>query len=291
MIAMASQVTTVFSTAPALGSGDELVTGEAVALTVRPAGFLLRAVSGIIDLAASLALLVILLITVDFLAAGLDSAVQTALTVVVLVLAVLVFPMTMELATHGRSLGRLAVGARVVRDDGGAAGIRHAFIRALSGVVEVYATLGGLAVIVALLNSRSKRIGDLLAGTFAQHERVPALRQTALPVPPVLAGWAAIADVAALPDPLARRISAFLGHQSRLSAQARVGLAAELAHETAPYVHPLPAVDSLTFLYGVSAVRRERELRALQSEAQRLASLTPTLARRPNAFPERQPPQ
>jgi uncharacterized RDD family membrane protein YckC len=287
MIAMASHAPTVISTAPDFGAHDELVTGEAVALAVRPAGFLLRAISGVIDLAASFALLVGLIVTLDWLDARLDTAIQTALTVVALVAAVLVFPMTMELATHGRSLGRLAVGARIVRDDGGAAGIRHAFIRALSGVVEIYATLGGLAVIVALLNGRSKRIGDLLAGTFAQAERVPAIAPTTLPMPPALLGWAQLADVAALPDALARRVSAFLAHQSKLSVPARMGLSGQLARETAPYVHPLPPVDALTFLYGVSALRRDRELRALDAEARRLAALTPTLARRPNGFPSR----
>ena len=34
-------------------------------------------------------------------------------------------------------LGRLAVGSRIVRIDGGAAGFRHAFIRALVGVIEI----------------------------------------------------------------------------------------------------------------------------------------------------------
>ncbi|MFC4243566.1 RDD family protein [Gryllotalpicola reticulitermitis] len=284
---MASQVTTVFSTAPELSPPDELVTGEAVALAVRPAGFLLRALSGVIDLAASVAVLAVLFLTVSVLAAHLDAAIQTALTVVVLAISVLGFPMAIELGMHGRSLGRLAIGARVVRDDGGAAGIRHAFIRALAGVVEIYATLGGLAVIVALLNGRSKRIGDLLAGTFAQHERVPALSATGVPLPPVLTGWAEIADVAALPDSLARRLSSFLEHQARLSPQARFGLLTQFTNETLPYVHPVPAVDALTFLCGVSAVRRERESRALEAEARRLAALTPTLARRPNAFPER----
>jgi hypothetical protein len=193
----------------------------------------------------------------------------------------------MEVATHGRSLGRLVAGTRIVRDDGGAAGLRHAFVRALAAVVEIYATLGGLAVIVALLNGRSKRIGDLLAGTYAQQERVPALAPTMIAVPPQLAGWATLADVAALPDPLARRVSAFLVQQHRLSPQARAGLAGELAREVAPFVHPLPATDAATLLWAVSAVRREREARSLDAESRRLAALAPTLARRPHAFPQR----
>jgi uncharacterized RDD family membrane protein YckC len=287
MIAMAAASPVIIPTAPGAGRGDELVTGEAVALAVRPAGFLWRAISGVIDLAASVALLLVFEIPLLVFGSRLDDSIAVALTVVALVLAVIGFPVVMEVATRGRSLGRLAAGTRIVRDDGGASGIRHAFVRALAGVVEIYATLGGLAVIVALLGARSKRIGDLLAGTYAQYERVPALSPTLLAVPPQLAGWAQLADVAALPDALARRVSAFLAQQHRLSPPARAGLAAELAAELSPFVHPLPNVDAITFLWGVSAVRRIRETRGLEAEARRLEALTPTLARRPNGFPER----
>ncbi|GAA4165505.1 RDD family protein [Gryllotalpicola daejeonensis] len=266
---------------------DAIVTGEAVALAVRPAGFLWRALSGFIDLACSVGVLILLLTIMAALGSHLDDAAQAALAIVSVVLAFLAYPIIWEVASHGRSAGRFAAGTRIVRDDGGAAGIRHAFVRALAGVVEIYLTLGGLAVIVALLNGRSKRIGDLLAGTYAQHERVPRLTPSFLAVPPHLAGWAQLADVAALPDSLARRVSAFLAQQQHLSPAARAGLGAELAAEVAPFVHPLPAADPVTLLWAVSAVRRLREARALDAEARRLAALTPTLARRPNAFPDR----
>ena len=104
---------------------------------------------------------------------------------------IVVLPTAVETASRGRSLGKLALGLRVVRDDGGAIGFRHAFIRALTGVVEIYLTFGGLAVLVGFLNPSSKRLGDLLAGTHAQVERVPKLPSTAFGVPPELVGWAA----------------------------------------------------------------------------------------------------
>ena len=63
--------------------------------------------------------------------------------------AILIVPMLVETATGGRSLGKLAVGARIVRDDGGAIGLRHAFIRALLGVLEIFMTFGGLAATAA----------------------------------------------------------------------------------------------------------------------------------------------
>ena len=67
----------------------------------------------------------------------------------------------------------------------------------------------------------------------------------------------------------------------------RARVAASLAGEVAPHVSPVPAVDPETFLRGVVAVRRERELRALQLEAQRVTALTSAVPTAPRGFPER----
>jgi hypothetical protein len=195
--------------------------------------------------------------------------------------------MTVEVATHGRSLGKLAVGARIVRDDGGATTVRHAFIRALTGVVEIYMTFGGLAALVGLLNSRSKRLGDLIAGTYSQLERVPAADSVGYAIPPQLVAWAGVADVARLPDRLSRRIAQFLHQAPGMTVTAREGLSTELAGEAAAFVSPLPPVDAETFLVGVAALRRERDFRALTLERERLARLAPVLDALPHGFPER----
>ena len=115
---------------------DELVTGEAVALDVRPASVILRAAGSIIDTIAYLALyLLIMLALVMTVAGDTDSALTQAISIAALVFAVLIVPVLVETLTHGRSLGKLAIGARIVRDDGGAISLRHAFIRALTGVL------------------------------------------------------------------------------------------------------------------------------------------------------------
>lgn len=265
----------------------ELVTGEGVALDVRPTGFLLRCLGGAIDLAVSVGVLVGLEALV--LAAGgvLDQAAQRALQLVAVVLSIVVLPIAVELALRGRSLGRLAVGARIVRDDGGAAGFRHAFIRALLGSVELYATFGGLAVLVALLNPRSKRLGDLLAGTYSQYERMPRYQASVVAMPALLEAWGRTADVTALPAPLARRIRSFLSQHQAMSWSSRSTLASSLAAEAAPYVSPVPPVDAELFLVGVAAARGARELAALEAEQRRLAALEPQLAALPHGFPER----
>ena len=193
------------------------MTGEAVALDVRATSFILQAAGAAIDWCVSAALFLGLVLLILFVGgASIDTALETALVTASLVFSIVVTPIAFELGLRGRSLGRLDVGARIVRDDGGAIQFRHAFVRALLGVVEIYLTFGGLAAITGLLNSKSKRLGDLLAGTFSQYERVPHIVETAYGVPPALTEWAATADVAKLPDRLSRRVAAFLS-QATLS--------------------------------------------------------------------------
>ena len=264
---------------------ESLVTGEAVALDIRPASALIRAGGAALDVL----LTVVIVIAVLLALAGLsvDEAAFRAIMIATLVFAIVVLPTTVETASHGRSLGKLVMGLRVVRDDGGAIGFRHAFIRALTGVVEIYLTFGGLAVLVGFLNPSSKRIGDLLAGTHAQVERVPKVPSTAFGVPPELVGWASTADVARLPDPLARRVASFFSNVHHLVPESRARLAGSLAAEVAPFVSPLPDAPAERFLAAVAALRRERDLTALRLEDARLASLAPVLTATPVGFPDR----
>lgn len=263
----------------ALGEEDGLLTGEAVALDLRPAGFALRAGGAVIDLVASYLLFTILLMGVGVLGAvwRVEDAWIAAAMISCLVLAFVVAPCLVETFTRGKSLGRLAVGARIVRDDGGAAGFRHAAIRALVGVIEIIMTLGGIAAIVGLVSPRSKRLGDHIAGTYAQYERPPRVATPVYGMPVELGDWASVADVARMPDPLSRRIASFLATARTLDPSRRAYLAQQLAHEASQYVSPLPAVEPELFLAGVTVLRRDREARALQLEAQRLALLEPVL--------------
>lgn len=274
---------------PGIASQDEreLVTGEAVALDVKPASYILRAAGTIIDWLLSLLVMFGCLMLLLATGGGLDEALARALVVLILVFGMVVLPTTVELVSRGRSLGKLAVGARIVRDDGGAIGFRHAFIRALVGVLEIYMTVGAVAALTGLLNTRSKRLGDLLAGTYSQLVRVPKPQPLPLLLAPHLAGWAATADVARLPDRLARRIAQFIRQAPDLTPAARIGLSTELAREAAPFVSPVPPVDPETFLVAVAALRRERDARGLDLERRRLERLDPVLGALPHGFPDR----
>ncbi len=268
---------------------NELVTGEAVALDLRASSFVLRAAGAMIDFlvyfGGYIAIMLVLLNLSDKL--GLDQAAIAAIAVSVLVLCIVVIPTAVETLTQGKSLGKLAIGARIVRDDGGSIGFRHAFIRALTGVFEVYITLGGLAAVIALLNGRAKRMGDLVAGTYSQNERVSAFTPPVFGVPAQLLAWSLTADVARMPDALARRVAQFLAQAGGLTPTTRDRLSRELATEVSIYVSPVPSTNAELFLAAVAALRRNREFAALELERAGLTRLAPVLTGMPRGFPDR----
>lgn len=268
----------------------QLMTGEAVALDLRPAPFVLRAAGAIIDWLVYFGSYILIMVVVFPLLVEtlqLDEAVIAATSITLLVIAIVVAPTAVETISRGRSLGKLAIGSRIVRDDGGAIGFRHAFIRSLLGVVEIYSTLGGLAAVTAFMGVRSKRLGDLLAGTYSQYERVSAVSPPVFGVPIELQEWSLTADVARMPNAVSRRVAQFLGQAGRLTPATRVRISRELATEVSIFVSPLPDADPELFLAAVAAVRRDREFAALGLERRGLESLAPVLTGLPHGFPKR----
>lgn len=268
---------------------DEVLTGEAVALDVQPIGYFLRALGVFIDMVIGvLLLLLFVLLTTWMLSIGaLDESAVTIVTISVLVLVLVAVPTAVETLSRGRSIGKLVVGGRIVRADGGAAGFRHAFIRALVGVFELWLTVGAVAALVGAFTPRSQRLGDLMAGTYSERTRTPRLPSAEFGIPPQLAEWAAVADVGRLPERLSRRLAQFATSARNMDPGARARVAASLAQEAAEHVSPVPTVDPETLIIAVVAVRRQRELRALQREAARVDALTAAAPTAPRGFPER----
>ncbi|HEX4400094.1 MAG TPA: RDD family protein [Galbitalea sp.] len=270
---------------------DVVMTGEAVALDLHPTGYALAGAGAIIDwlvyvVGGFLFLLFAVELPLGASEIGQDSAVQAAAVSATIVLVLIVIPTAVELLSKGKSLGRLAVGARIVRDDGGAIGFRHAFIRSLVGLIEIV-PIGGIAAITGLLNGRSKRLGDYLAGTYSQYERVAKVVEPVFGVPEQLSGWAMTADVARIPLRLALRSTRFLRQAGQLTPTTRTAHAASLAAELSEWVSPIPPVDPELFIAGVVAVRRERELATHTRERQELAHLQAALTWVPPGFPAR----
>jgi uncharacterized RDD family membrane protein YckC len=251
---------------------SSVVTGEAVVLELRPAGFAARGLSILIDIVAQVILAVLLLLLIGNVFDGiLDAALTRALMLVVVVLLLVVLPVTVETLTRGKSLGRLVMGLRIVRDDGGAIRFRHAFIRGMLAILEIYMLGGSLAFIVSLFNEKSKRLGDLLAGTYAMRERVVVRPRALAVMPPGLQQWSETADFGRLPDALARRMSQFLASAPKLTPQARHTLSIDLASEASHHVWPPPPGNTPPedFLHAVIAARRDRDYAAMMRQRER----------------------
>ena len=253
---------------------SSIVTGEAVVLELRPASFAARALGLLLDVMVNVVLLVLMLFGVAAASAELDEAAARALMLSSVVFCFVIVPVAVETLSRGLSLGKLAAGLRVVRDDGGAIRFRHAVIRGLTGFLEIYLTLGGLAIAVALFNDRSKRLGDIMAGTYALRSRVPVEGAAPVYMPPRLRAWAAAADIGRIPDATARQASQVIRQAGRMSPLSRAGMAASIATELARHVAPPPppGTGPDEYLAAVVAERRNRELSRL-GEARRRNSV------------------
>jgi uncharacterized RDD family membrane protein YckC len=269
-------------------SEDEILIGEGVVLDARPASFATRSLAAGIDLLVLGAGAIVLTLFVLSAGSATDEAALSALALLLVVTITVGVPTMVETLSRGRSLGKLALGLRVVRDDGGPVRFRHALIRALVGVFELWMTAGGVALLVSLLNSRGKRLGDLVAGTYVIRARGGARALPPLVGPPELAAWARRADIRRLPDGLALSARQFLARAERLHLGSRVSLGMDLAAEIERYVAPgpPPGTHPERFLAAVLVERRNRELVHASRVAERSAQEAQLAARLPYGVPD-----
>jgi uncharacterized RDD family membrane protein YckC len=250
------------------GRVSDVVTGEAVALDLRLAQLPSRLTAAVLDLVAMVAGYgVIFVIIMEAGLSGADDALIGGVATSLLVLVFLVYPVTVETLTRGRSLGKMALGLRVVRDDGGPITFRQALVRGLVGLALerpglLLGTLGpAIGMLVAMFSARGKRIGDMAAGTVVLQERVPPRPLWTPVMPPPLAGWAPSLDLTGIDDALALWVREFLSRAGELTPAVREGLAAEMVDEVRSRTTPDPPAGTpgWAYLSAVLAERRRRE--------------------------------
>ncbi|MDQ0601286.1 putative RDD family membrane protein YckC [Streptomyces canus] len=243
---------------------NELVTGEAVALELRPARLPSRALAVLLDLLVGVIVYVVVTIALVASTASLDEAAQFAVSLAAFVLVMVGGPIAVETLSHGRSLGKLACGLRVVRDDGGPIRFRHALVRGGIGVIEILLTLGVVACVASLVSARGRRLGDVFAGTLVVRERVPVAHTGFLPPPPPwLAGRFSGLDLSAVPDGLWLAIRQYLGRMQQLDPQVGWAMAERLAADVSARTGtPAPqGVPPAAYLAAVVQERQAREAR------------------------------
>jgi uncharacterized RDD family membrane protein YckC len=247
---------------------SDLVTGEAVVLELRLAKLASRSLAVLIDVVVQFGLLLLALLLIGGLGDNLDGALLAAISLSTVVGVLLVVPVAVETLSRGRSLGKLALGLRVVREDGGPIRFRHALMRGLLAVVEIWFTFGSVALITSLASEKGKRLGDVLAGTVVVRERMPSGGGHVAPMPPQLAGWAQQLDLSQLPDDLALAARQYVARAGDLAPEVRDGMGASIASAVAQVVSPPPppGVPAWHYLAAVLAERRRRELMRMQPQ-------------------------
>ena len=240
------------------------VTGEAVALDLRVAQFPSRTLALALDLLLQLGAFLLLVLFASAISSKVDPAAGAAISLVSVVAIIVGLPTLIETLTRGRSLGKVAAGLRVVRDDGGPVRFRHSFVRALFMIVDFWISTGAVGLISALVSTRGKRLGDHFAGTVVIRERVPTssgIDQLTYVMPPPLEAWAASLDLARLPDVTALQARQFLARTATIAPEVRATMGQQLAAEVSAYVAP-PAPTGTPPEAYLMAVLTERLRRA-----------------------------
>lgn len=243
---------------------SELVTGEAVALELRPAKLPSRALAVLLDLVVAVFVYLLVIVALTLSTASMDEAAQVALSIAAFLLVLVGGPIAVETLSHGRSLGKAAFGLRVVRDDGGPVRFRHALVRGAVGAVEILLTFGVVACVASLVSARGRRLGDVFAGTLVVRERIPAGPAGFVPPPPPwLAGRFAGLDLSAVPDGLWLAVRQYLTRMRELDPWVSTGMAQRLAADLAARTGVPAPVDlpPAAFLAAVVHERQSREVR------------------------------
>ena len=177
------------------------------------------------------------------------------------------YPVAMETLWRGRTLGKAAMGLRVVTVEGGPVRFRHASVRAALILVDYFLPpIGVSGVLSILLTRRDQRLGDLAAGTLVIRDRLAALPPTAVtfPAPPGFEAYTASLDTAGLGEEQYRLVRSFLLRRHAMTAEARARLAGTIGNGVSRVLRhdPPPMVGAELFLGCVAAAYQRRSATA-----------------------------
>jgi len=80
-----------------------------------------------------------------------------------------------EMVWNGQSPGKRRLGLRVIRTNGSPIAFSESLIRNLVRLFDFLPAYYGIGVVIMFINSQSRRLGDLAAGTLVVHDRLVTL--------------------------------------------------------------------------------------------------------------------
>jgi uncharacterized RDD family membrane protein YckC len=240
-----------------------IVTPEAVLLEFETASVGSRVLAQLVDMGVRVLGLYLVAVVVAAGSGTIEDSGVIILFVIALFLLLFGYPAILEALWNGQTVGKRAIGLRVVTVEGAPVRFRHTAIRSLLGVVDFFAPpIGVAATVSVLVTRRNQRLGDVFAGTIVLRERTGA----AFPIPvsfPPLPGYEAYTrtlDVGAVTPEQYALIRSFLIRVNTLLPEARARLALGLAQPVAAAMgHTAPAgVSPEAFLVSVAAAYQLR---------------------------------
>ena len=158
----------------------DIITPENVAFGYQVAGIGSRFLATLIDTILVTLLQVIVLVTYSFILYLFDidplgdgSAWIAAIMGVVVFLFYWGYYIFFEMLWNGQSPGKRWTGLRVIRADGTPITLSESFIRNLTRLVDFLPAAYGVGIITMFIDKKSRRLGDLAAGTLVVHDRAP----------------------------------------------------------------------------------------------------------------------
>jgi len=259
-----------------------MVTPEAVPLEFQTANVGSRILAYVIDMAVVVAGIFAGLFAVALLGQATDVVVPdwVAITIVLVLLPSwwLGYFIGFETLWRGRTLGKAALGLRVVTTEGAPVRFRHAAIRGLLGVVDIAIASGFFAVVFILLTKDNQRLGDLVAGTLVLRERsgLAAPAPVSFAPPAGLEAYTATLDTSRLTIEEYQAVRTYLLRAASLPPGPRAALALQLADPLVARLRPPPpaGITPEQFLRCVGAAHQQRQRQAIPGP--RAPTPTPT---------------
>ena len=165
------------------------------------------------------------------------------------------YDIAFETLNRGRTIGKIAVGIRVVRAGGTPVGFITSAVRNLLRIVDFLPAFYAVGIVGILASQRNQRLGDMAAGTLVVRDPsrgapkpppmphpgiyppAPTPPAATAPLDPSLQAW----DVSAVSTDEMVAIRSFLSRRHTLDPAPRWSLAADMAARLRPKVSGAPA--------------------------------------------------
>ncbi len=183
---------------------------------------------------------------------------------------------------RGRSVGKAMFGLWVISADGSPVQPRQSAVRGLLAIIDIYLSLGFVALITAMFSPTAQRSGDMAASTVVVRHR--GRSGQSVPVvfyaPPGYEAYVANLDVSGLAPEDFSLIREFLLRVTKFSGDARTAQSVGLARGVRDRIgHPdTSGVDPETWLICIASAYQWREGGLLRDVARGVAPVATPIA-------------